>query len=63
MNKQYGYTLAELVVVLISIIGLIGWIWNIVKIAQSSFDVITGLLIVRCIGVFVAPAGAVLGFL
>ena len=46
-----------------ALIGGAGWIWNIVKIVQSGFDVITGMLIARCIGVFVAPLGAVLGFL
>ena len=40
----------------------IGWIWNVVKIVQSDFAVITGMFIARCIGVFVAPLGAVLGY-
>ena len=36
---------------------------NIIKIVNTGFDVFTGMLIARCIGVFVAPVGAVLGYL
>jgi hypothetical protein len=44
-------------------VGVGGWIWNIVKIVTTFGDVLTGMFIARCIGVFVAPLGAVLGFL
>jgi hypothetical protein len=47
---------------LFSLVVSVGWIWNVVKIVQSGFDVFSGMLIARCIGVFVAPLGAVLGF-
>ena len=40
-----------------------GWIWNIVKLVNSGFDVINGMLIARAIGIFVAPLGSVLGYL
>lgn len=63
MNSQRGFTILELSIVLLAVVGSAGWIWNIVKIVQSGFDVITGMFIARCIGVFVAPLGAVLGFL
>lgn len=63
MNSQRGFTIIELLVAALLLGGGIGWIWNIVKIVQSGFDVFTGMLIARCIGVFVAPLGAVLGFL
>lgn len=49
-------------IVLIWIVGVIGWIMNIMTIAGSSFDVLSGMLILRVIGIFVAPLGAVLGF-
>ncbi len=39
-----------------------GWVMNIIKITQSFGDVLTGMFIARCIGVFVAPLGAVLGW-
>ena len=63
MNSQRGFTIIELFVVLLILGGFIGWVLNIVKIVQTGFDVITGMFIARCIGVFVAPLGAVLGFL
>lgn len=39
-----------------------GWGWNIHKIIQTCCQVIDGMLIVRVIGVLVAPLGAVIGF-
>ena len=67
MNSQRGYTRIELSVVLFMIPlivgGFWGWVWNIVKIVGSDFGQITGLLVMRVIGVFLAPLGAVLGFL
>lgn len=42
---------------------LVGWIANIVKLVGSNFDPITGLVVARIIGIFVAPLGAVLGML
>ena len=50
-------------IAVIAIAGSIGWIWNIVKIAGSDFGQITGMLILRCVGVIVAPLGAVIGYL
>lgn len=67
MNSQRGYTLVELSIVLFTLtlsVGLIwGWVWNIVKIVETDFGQITGLLVMRVVGVFLAPLGAVLGFL
>ncbi len=40
---------------------VVGWVWNIVKIIHMP-DILTGIGIARCIGVFLAPIGAVLGF-
>ena len=40
-----------------------GWVANIVKIFGTADDPITAFFIIRCIGVFAAPLGAVLGFL
>lgn len=49
MNSQRGFTIIELSIVLFVLIGGAGWIWNIAKIVQSGFDVITGMFIARCI--------------
>ena len=48
---------------LVVLVGIGGWIANIVKLVGSSFDVITDLLVGRVIGVFIPPVGAVLGFI
>ena len=63
MKKQLGFTIVEVFVVLLVLVGVGGWIANIVKLVGSNFDPITGMVVARAIGIFVAPLGAVLGFL
>lgn len=43
-------------------VGLVGWVKNVVMLFHSSFDPLTGVVVLRAIGVIVAPLGAVLGF-
>ncbi|MDP3972152.1 MAG: hypothetical protein Q8P61_04480 [Candidatus Nanopelagicales bacterium] len=43
--------------------GVVGWVWNIVKLAEMGVDPLTAMFVIRAIGIFVAPLGAVLGFL
>ena len=66
MLKQSGYTAVELIVgVFIFIIvpaAIWGWVLNIAKLVGMNLDPITGLLIVRAIGIFVPPVGAVVGY-
>ena len=52
-----------LVFLIIALVGAWGWISNIIKLASMDFGGVTGMLVLRAIGVFVAPLGAVLGFL
>lgn len=49
--------------VTLALVELGGWIANIVKLIGSDFGGITGMIVARAIGIFVAPLGAVLGFL
>lgn len=66
MKKQSGFTSVEFVYVVFGVVILVlggGWIANIVKLVGIVGGEITGMLIARAIGVFVAPMGAVLGFL
>jgi len=42
-------------------VGLFGWVMNIIEIVQSTQ--IDGMVIVRIAGIFLAPLGAVLGYL
>jgi hypothetical protein len=65
MKSQRGYTAAELMMLvwlLVFIAGFGGWVANIVKLAGMDFASVTGMLVLRAIGIIVAPLGAVLGF-
>lgn len=42
--------------------GIVGWVWNIIKLMDADM-VLSGLIIVRIIGVFVPPVGAIVGYL
>ena len=60
-EEKAGYLVGVIGVVVI--LGLlIGWVRNIVIVAQSDFGEVTGFLVVRIIGILVAPIGAVLGW-
>ncbi len=63
MNKQRGFTIIEVIFALVAVLGFGGWVANIVKLVGMDFSAITGMLIVRAIGIIVAPLGAVVGYL
>lgn len=52
--------MTNLLGVAIWVLALIGWIWNIVQLAQ--YDHFTGMAIVRAMGIMIAPLGAILGY-
>ncbi len=62
MKQQYGNTSLEVALVVVVVLGIGGWIGNIVKIFGAMGDTVTGLFIARCVGAFIAPIGAVLGY-
>jgi hypothetical protein len=66
MKAQKGFTINELLGVLffvgIALGGAIGWVWNILKLMDMTFDPITGLAIVRIVGIFIPPLGAIAGY-
>lgn len=62
MKYQKGFTAIELLIAAVVVLGAGGWVANIVKMVGSDFDPITGLLIARVVGIFLAPLGAVLGY-
>lgn len=39
-----------------------GWVWNVVKLAGMNLDAVSGMLILRIVGVVVPPLGVVLGY-
>lgn len=59
MFKQKGFTSSETLAAIIGILGVIGWAMNIIKlISNAAFD-FEGIM--RVIGIFVAPLGALFG--
>lgn len=52
---------AGLIVLVLILASITGWVLNIIDVAGSNFGEITGLLVLRVIGIFLAPLGAVLG--
>ena len=61
--KQSGFTTYEVIGLIIAIIGIIGYVWNIVKFVGVCCEPITGMLVIRAIGIFVAPLGIVVGYM
>jgi len=59
MNAAIGIMLFY---ALIWIVLIIGWIMNIVKIVGGFDLALTGMMVMRIIGVFIAPIGGVLGW-
>jgi hypothetical protein len=56
---KHGW-IAGLVIVLL---GGYGWVMNIVTLCNSEFEPITGMLVARIVGIFIAPLGIVLGYI
>lgn len=65
MNNQKGFTILGLTVFILWIVGVVGWVWNIVKLVDSftTIAAITGMEIIRIIGIFLAPLGVIMGYL
>lgn len=54
-------TIAILAITL-SLAAAAGWVLNIIQIFHTICDPITGLFIIKCVGVIMAPLGAILGW-
>lgn len=61
-NSQQGYTAWQLLSVLVWFTFAIGWALNIIAVVGSLDAGLTGLFVLRIVGIFVAPLGSVLGF-
>jgi hypothetical protein len=62
-KKQKGYTSFSLIILALWGLAAVGWVLNIVEIFKMVNDPLTGMLILRAVGIFVAPLGAILGYL
>lgn len=62
LKSASGSVIALLLYLTLLVAFVSGWIMNIMAVAGSSFDTITGMLVLRVVGIFIAPLGAVLGW-
>lgn len=67
MARHYGhedYGIGYyLTLIIIWIVFTVGWVMNIIAIWNTMDNPITAKFILRCIGIFVGPIGAILGYL
>ena len=61
--KQKGFSLLEVIGFSLLLLAMGGWIANIVKMFAILNEPMTGMFILRIVGIFAAPVGAVLGYL
>jgi hypothetical protein len=54
-----------LIVIVVALFGAAGygWVMNLVAIAKANFSQVDGMIILRVVGIFIAPIGVVLGYL
>ena len=62
MNNQKGFSAIQLLVVIVFILGIAGWFMNIFDLIGMLDGPINAMFIARCVGVFFAPLGSVLGY-
>lgn len=62
-TKQKGFTLPTMIGLCVFLLAVGGWVANIIKVFGAVSDPITGMFILRVVGIFAAPVGAVLGYL
>ena len=60
--KQAAFFAYVLLPALLAVGGGIGWFRNVIKVVHSDFNDINGELVVRVIGIPVAPLGSVAGW-
>lgn len=53
---------AAIVIVGIWIAAIVGWVLNIVAVVHAVALPITGMFLLRCVGIFAAPLGSILGY-
>lgn len=67
MKRQLGFTLPELIATVVVLgVGLAavwGYIWNIIKLVAIVDGGVTGMLILRAVGLVVVPLGCIVGYL
>lgn len=62
MNETLGIGLG-IFMILIAITGAIGYVMNIIKVFGLDFCELTGVMVIRIIGILMPPLGAVVGYI
>lgn len=63
-NTGVGFMLAWVGIwLVVAVVAMTGWVMNIFKLIEVINDPISGMFVMRAIGIVAAPLGAVLGFL
>lgn len=63
MRHQDGFTLNEMILTIVMILGAIGWIMNIYLLVVAVNAEVWGNVVLRALGVVIVPFGAVLGYI
>ncbi len=62
-TSDAGTIVIVLLTISVVIASVTGWVFNIIEIFNIANAPITGMLVLRIVGIFVAPLGAILGYL
>lgn len=61
--KTYKLSGLPVLVIVFTVVTVVGYVLNVYKLSEMTMDPITGMFVLRIIGVFLAPLGVVLGFM
>jgi len=61
-KNNKAFTLIELLSLLVIVVGLVGWVMNFYKLTQADFKAPYKAEVIRGIGFFAPPVGAVAGW-
>lgn len=62
-TSDAGTIVIVLLTISVVIASVTGWVFNIIEIFNIANAPITGMFVLRIVGIFVAPLGAILGYL
>ena len=62
-RTTFASILPAILVLTLWAVGVYGWVMNIVQLVAIADSTITGMFILKAIGIIVAPLGAVLGLI
>lgn len=62
MRKQKGSTFIALLIVIVSIVGAVGWVKNIIKLSECDFESPYKAEVIHTVGLF-PIVGAVVGYM